>query len=331
MNGTIYKIQNNINNKIYIGLTTRNVNIRWEEHKKAALSDAEEFENIHLYNGMRKYGLNNFSFSIIETNIIDFNILNEREKYWIAFYNSYQNGYNMNMGGNSHYLYDYEKIQSLWLKDNTLTQQQISNIIGCSLSTVYMALKSLPDYCNHREVEMYDLNNKLINTFYSTRQASLLVFGDLSHRSSIKAACDERQNTAYGYIWHYKDTDINNYYQIKDNRIKCLETNIIYDSISDASKKTQINRKSINRCVLKQQKTAGGLHWVSINDTNTTIEKIEEKRKIHKNAKKIKCIETEEIFLSIGQAKKKYSGDIQACCAGRQKTAGGLHWIYLEE
>ena len=92
-----------------------------------------------------------------------------------------------------------------------------------------------------------------------------------------------------------------------------------------------INRKSINRCVLKQQKTAGGLHWVSINDTNTTIEKIEEKRKIHKNAKKIKCIETEEIFLSIGQAKKKYSGDIQACCAGRQKTAGGLHWIYLEE
>ena len=188
MNGTIYKIQNNINNKIYIGLTTRNVNIRWEEHKKAALSDAEEFENVHLYNGMRKYGLNNFSFSIIETNIIDFNILNEREKYWIAFYNSYQNGYNMNMGGNSHYLYDYEKIQSLWLKDNTLTQQQISNIIGCSLSTVYMALKSLPDYCNHREVEMYDLNNKLINTFYSTRQASLLVFGDLIHRSSIKAA-----------------------------------------------------------------------------------------------------------------------------------------------
>ena len=75
MNGTIYKIQNNINNKIYIGLTTRNVNIRWEEHKKAALSDAEEFENVHLYNGMRKYGLNNFSFSIIETNIIDFNIL----------------------------------------------------------------------------------------------------------------------------------------------------------------------------------------------------------------------------------------------------------------
>ena len=54
MNGTIYKIQNNINNKIYIGLTTRNVNIRWEEHKKAALSDAEEFENVHLYNGMRK-------------------------------------------------------------------------------------------------------------------------------------------------------------------------------------------------------------------------------------------------------------------------------------
>lgn len=32
--------------------------------------------------------------------------------------------------------------------------------------------------------------------------------------------------------------------------------------------------------------TDGGFHWVSINDTNTTIEKIEEKRKIHKNAKK---------------------------------------------
>lgn len=44
----------------------------------------------------------------------------------------------------------------------------------------------------------------------------------------------------------------------------------------------------------------------------------------------IKCVETKQIFKSINEAKRWLGkGDIQACINGRQKTAGGYHWVRL--
>ena len=47
---------------------------------------------------MRKYGLDNFSFEIIEE-LEDYSLSDEKEKYWIKYYNSYFNGYNESLGG----------------------------------------------------------------------------------------------------------------------------------------------------------------------------------------------------------------------------------------
>ena len=51
-----------------------------------------------LYQSIRKYGLDNFIFEIIEE-LEDYSIAAEREKYWIQYYNSYKNGYNESLGG----------------------------------------------------------------------------------------------------------------------------------------------------------------------------------------------------------------------------------------
>lgn len=84
----IYKIQNQLNNKIYIG-QSKNIYRRWYGHR----CDAKE-KNYPLYNAMRKYGIENFSFEIIEECSIS--ELANREDYWINFYNSYTpNGYNL--------------------------------------------------------------------------------------------------------------------------------------------------------------------------------------------------------------------------------------------
>ena len=54
----IYKITNNINEKIYIGLTTCSLEYRWGRH----LTEGRNEKNKkHLYKSMRKYGLENFS------------------------------------------------------------------------------------------------------------------------------------------------------------------------------------------------------------------------------------------------------------------------------
>ena len=46
----------------------------------------------------------------------------------------------------------------------------------------------------------------------------------------------------------------------------------------------------------------------------------------------IKCVETNQIFKSISEAKRWLGkGDIQGCLDGKQKTAGGYHWERLSE
>ena len=91
--GVIYKIVNNINNKVYIGQTVRKPADRWQAHKHRA--ELLEFKT-HLYNAMRKYGVENFSFEMIEECCND--ILDDRERFWIQYYNSYTDEYNETLG-----------------------------------------------------------------------------------------------------------------------------------------------------------------------------------------------------------------------------------------
>ena len=56
---------------------------------------------------MNKYGIEHFHIEEIEE--CDDNIVNEREVYWIKFYNSYHNGYNATYGGEGRREYDGEE------------------------------------------------------------------------------------------------------------------------------------------------------------------------------------------------------------------------------
>ena len=68
--------------------------------------------NKHLQRAWNKYGKSNFEFSILEE-CADGDSALEREKYWVNYYNSFNNGYNMNEGGtgNSGYVHSEESIQ----------------------------------------------------------------------------------------------------------------------------------------------------------------------------------------------------------------------------
>ena len=85
----IYKITNNLNNKIYIGLKTLTV----KESKSYYGSGTA------IKNAIKKYGKHNFTKTILEHNVADWDLLKEREQYWIEYYDSYNNGYNMTLGG----------------------------------------------------------------------------------------------------------------------------------------------------------------------------------------------------------------------------------------
>ena len=91
--GKIYKVTNNINKKIYIGQTIQDENIRWNHHMREALNGSDT----KFHRALRKYGKDGFIWEVIEE--VDNDKLNEREIYWISYYNSYKQGYNSTTGG----------------------------------------------------------------------------------------------------------------------------------------------------------------------------------------------------------------------------------------
>jgi group I intron endonuclease len=90
----IYLITNNINQHKYVGQTT-NLKKRWSEHSRPS----RNFTTIEK--AFKKYGKENFSLDILE--IVETNDkANEREIYWIDYYNTFHNpkNYNCHIGGN---------------------------------------------------------------------------------------------------------------------------------------------------------------------------------------------------------------------------------------
>ena len=97
--GYIYKITNKLNNKVYIGQTrSARPTDRYAKHKYIA-SHLEKEKHVSLiHRAMNKYGLDNFTFEIIEE--VENNLLNKKEMEYIQIYNSLvPNGYNLTKGG----------------------------------------------------------------------------------------------------------------------------------------------------------------------------------------------------------------------------------------
>ncbi|MBR1580949.1 MAG: GIY-YIG nuclease family protein [Selenomonadaceae bacterium] len=88
----IYRITNNLNGKIYIGQTQKTLRERMAGH----LCDA-----LYVDNAIKKYGIENFTIEVVEDCETP-EELNDRERYWIAFFNCIApNGYNLTDGGSN--------------------------------------------------------------------------------------------------------------------------------------------------------------------------------------------------------------------------------------
>jgi len=88
----IYKVHNKLNGKIYIGQTSSDIKQRVCEHLMIGGSPV-------FHKALKKYGIENFDASVIDT-AENREELNEREKYWIKFYDcKAPNGYNLSDGG----------------------------------------------------------------------------------------------------------------------------------------------------------------------------------------------------------------------------------------
>lgn len=270
----IYKIENLINHKIYIG-QSKQIEYRWKQH----IDRSKDLKyKTHLYLAIRKYGLENFKFEIIEECNID--KLNEKEKYWIAYYDSTNplKGYNNTNGGEGggSYKYDINLIKQKWENGENLIF--ISEELKCNPKTVSKILKRIGIYSEEeilkrkylhisKKVYQYDLQGVFLKEFNSLYQASIST-GVQSH--CINKCCNKTYKNAGNFIWRfYKKDKLNLEEELA--KIKCynLKGDFLkyYKSFIEASEDTGVSRANISAACRKQTDRAGKFQWRYIDDT----------------------------------------------------------------
>lgn len=165
--GFIYKITNTINQKCYIGQTIKTLEKRFSQHQNNYTKPY--FSQIVLYKAFKKYGIENFIFEEVEE--VSDDLLDEREKYWIKFYNSYNDGYNSTIRGRDISLYDWDEEEIINLYHQEKSARKVAKIIRCDHSTIDAILnkncikrytradQASKPLCFKKEDEFYEFQN----------------------------------------------------------------------------------------------------------------------------------------------------------------------------
>lgn len=195
----IYMIFNDFNHQVYIGKALYGAEHRWKEHIGYDLQN-----NQYIHRAMRKYGIEHFNYKIIETNIPK-EMLNEREKYWIEYFQSYiPNGYNMTKGGDGgtgrRPLTQEEKNYNALMRQKGIVIGPEKNFENYKTTQKYQ--EDLKKKC--QKVAMLDKNTKeILQIFNSIKEAVNFLGKQPSARVGIYDCARGRNKTAYGYKWKY--------------------------------------------------------------------------------------------------------------------------------
>lgn len=224
----IYKITNP-KGKIYIGQSI-NIPKRLYQYKKKR----KECIGLKILNSLNKYGIENHSFDILEE--CEFNVLNEREIYWIKYYNSIENGLNIEIGGSN-------GPRSQETKDKIRI-----NSVGK----------------NSKKIIQYNLEGKYIKTWSSIKEAEI-VYG-----KGIKEVLSNKTKTSSDFIWRYESKPLSSNFKLdkysssKKPIIQYdLQGNFIkkWDSTIQVQNELGYYNSNLSSVALDKQKTAYGFKW----------------------------------------------------------------------
>ena len=269
--GYIYKIWNEDNDKVYIGQTSVGIKARWSAHLKNYLTN-----NAVIYRAMRSHGAGIFHIEQIEE--CDNELLDEREKYWIAFYDSYKNGYNSTPGGTAlpsgkaPKRANNEFIHSLW--DRGYSISEISEQCGSSTTTVKDHLKDYENFSNEESIRrginkgaktrsqaisQWTLQGEFVATFLSTSAAADAT-GIVC--SNISKCLHKERQTAGNFYWTYENelpniTKNKQVYQYD----KAGNLIAIFQTKAEAANKYNLDSGSIAKVCQGKRKTCGGYIW----------------------------------------------------------------------
>lgn len=231
----IYKIVNEINGHLYIGQTSMTIQERWRKHLDRFKNEPDAKG---IYDAMRNYGIENFHCEVIEQ--CEEEELNEKEVYWIAYYDTFHGeGYNLTAGGDGsagsvRIELPKEEIIALY-QSREYSMEEIAKKYGCSDKTISNRLKAWgvekvetkkaeevrranlakgivkggrpENFKEHiektkKKVARLNKNGEIEKTYSSLSEACRDLGQSTSHTNRITAAI-EKGGICFGYHWVY--------------------------------------------------------------------------------------------------------------------------------
>lgn len=261
----IYKITNVINNKVYIGQTTKCPKIRFKCHCKN-----KRYKSI-IKKAIDKYGKDNFKLEVIDK-ADNIDGLNELERYYIWKYQSANKkyGYNIEFGGKNSILSKETRLKI----SKSKTGKKINRSKGQELGIIKArnACKK-PIIClniNKTYLSITDAANEL-NLRKTGINAVLTGKCDQTGGYKFKYVDEKLNKKADNFKKYRKHKYIKRIEKIKANagkyrikNIKC-SNGIIYNSISDAAKELKLKTTNICKVLKNTRNHTGGYKFEYIN------------------------------------------------------------------
>lgn len=279
--GYIYKITNDINNKIYIGQTINSIEYRLKCHIN------EPSKNNKFHQALTSIGPEHFKIELIEE--CPNELLNDREKYWIKYYDSVNTGYNTAWGGSCGVHYNREEILNLWKQGFNI--QEISNKIGIDRGLLGQILKqfniteeeinmrryfSSRTQIKNRAVYQIDIKTgKIIKQWDMISEVERELH--ISHTTIVNCCNLKPQaKTAGGFAWRYiedynEETDKEKLIQYTKRKPHNSKTILLYDinnnligeyiNATDAANQTGRVANSIKKYCRGERKDSKGFIW----------------------------------------------------------------------
>lgn len=248
MESGIYKIENTLNKKVYIG-STNNFSYRKQTHFK--LLKSNKHHSIKLQRAFNKYGEDNFKFEILVKCPVEYLLKVEQ---W--FFDTHHPEYNISKVAKANYVPKVNR-SKLHRKGNPGIRSEESK-------------KKMSEAASNRAFEVYqvDLNNyTIIAKFKSMAKASRELNIPVAQ---IKACCKGVNICAKGYIFCLSSDYSISYLVSQKNKFKrhklinqIKNGNIIntFAGVREASKETGLTTSNIHCCLKQHSKTAGGFEW----------------------------------------------------------------------
>ena len=315
----IYMHKNKINGKVYIGQTRQDPQERWRNGNGYKSS-------VIFFKAIQKYGWDNFEHIIIEKDISTREEANEREKYWIKFYDccvldGKDKGYNSDRGGKG-----FSKELAIFYNKKNWAN---------------------PEYKAKFEKPIICINNQKIykSIIEASNQTGINKTGIAKACSGVhKSAGKDKDGKPM--VWAYYEKGKEYVYSnpaLEDKKLKkviCVTTGEIFNSITEAENKYNVS--NIGACASGKYKSAGQLPdgtrlcWEYYDETK----QYKKRTVLGKSHKKVICLNNGLIFDTIKEGAeyaKRNASNLSAHLHGRGKSCGidkngnKLIWAFYDE